>query len=68
MKNISFVMYEYEKENLEKEYSLIFRYSVDKIYEEKTCIDCKKCSKKIEEEVELIERLKNWQQTKIENQ
>lgn len=62
-------MYDYKEKDItnNKEYSLVFRYSVDKIYEERTCIGCENCSKKKEEEEKLMERLKNWQQLNTEN-
>lgn len=52
----SFVIYIYDKSSEAEEE--IFRYTGEKIEEQRNCIDCIQCSKRKETEDEIIERVK----------
>ena len=66
--NISFVLYQFfsEKNKKERQYDTIFRFSGQKIFEERRNVEnCNNCKRRKKSEQEIIERLKeNGKQSK----
>ena len=56
----SFVVYQYDRKSKNDEAEEVFRYSAEKVYENKCALDCKECPNRKESDEEIIERVKNY--------
>lgn len=54
----SFVVYQYDRKSETDEAEEVFRYSGEKVFENKCALDCKDCPNRKESDDEIIERVK----------
>lgn len=54
--NISFVIYDYDREKQREEE--IIRFHGKAVFEDKQCLNCKECNSRKESDLEIIERVK----------